>query len=93
MTLNRKTPKPSSPAADDVEDGFNHAEQRALEGLRKVARQWPSTLMLFANANVGDLVAFRVADLDAYLAAGGELPPELPSETFRGISSDGGRPS
>lgn len=92
MALNRKarvTPRP----ADDDEDGFNHAEERALESLRKVARQWPSTLMLYADANTGTLVALRVADQDAYLAAGGEMPAPLPSESFRAITADGGRPS
>lgn len=91
MALQRKVRTPP-PADDALEDGFNHAEERALDALRKVARQWPNTLMLYANATVGELVAMRVDDLDAYLAAGGELPPELPSETFR-IISDGGRPS
>ncbi|MEO5831868.1 MAG: hypothetical protein ABIR83_00670 [Nakamurella sp.] len=91
MTLNRK-PRATLRTDDELEDGFNHAEQRALDALLKLARQWPSTLMLYANANVGDLVALRIADLDTYLAAGGELPPELPSETVRGITSDGGRP-
>ncbi|WP_111764907.1 hypothetical protein [Nakamurella deserti] len=91
MALQRKArPAPSSDEGSG--DGFNHAEERALEALRKVARQWPHTLMLYANANAHELVALRVDDLDAYLAAGGELPPELPSETFRTIGSDGGRP-
>ncbi len=91
MALPRKV-RTAPPADDALEDGFNHAEQRALDALRKVARQWPNTLMLYANAVVGELVAVRVHDLDAYLAAGGDLPPGLPSETFR-IPSDGGRPS
>ena len=91
MTLNRRA-RPG-PVADDAVDGFNHAEERALDSLRKVARQWPNTLMLYADANAGKLVALRVADLDTYLAAGGELPADLPSETFGAIISDGGRPS
>lgn len=92
MALNRRT-RPAPPVDDDDADGFNHAEQRALEGLRKVARQWPGTLMLYADANAGTLVALRVADLDTYLAAGGELPAGLPSEKFGAIISDGGRPN
>lgn len=92
MTLNRRAR--TAPATDDeFADGFNHAEERALESLRKVARQWPSTLMLYADANAGKLVALRTADLDTYLAAGGELPGNLPSESFGAITSDGGRPS
>lgn len=88
MTLNRKPARTTDPADDGLADGFNNAEQRAVDALRKLARQWPRTLMLFSNA--GELTALRIADLDAFSAGGGELPRELPSEVIQSITNDGG---